>query len=159
MNAPAAQPANPQPQQRGAGQDARIRVKYQGALALLGGEHGNEVLDAGVALQVLDVDGADVLFVNQLFQEYFAARAVAAAPEPGLAKTAWRAVDMSPSLDETLQALADSDPLPAAPATGWEETFLLVAEMIGEPAGFIGELSKLNLPLAGRCAAKVRAMS
>jgi len=117
---------------------------------------GKDVLEAGVALQVLDVDGADVLFVHQLFQEYFAARAVVDKPEPGLAKSAWRAAEMSPSLNETLQALADSDPLPAAPSTGWEETFLLAVEMLDDPAAFITELAKVNLPLAGRCAALLK---
>jgi formylglycine-generating enzyme required for sulfatase activity/energy-coupling factor transporter ATP-binding protein EcfA2 len=135
--------------QRGTAQDARIRVKRTEALAML----GKDVLEAGVALQVLDVDGLDVLFVHQLFQEYFAARAVVDTPEPGLAKTAWRATEMSPNLAETLQALADADPLPAAPATGWEETFLLAVEMLDQPAAFISALAKVNLPLAGRCAA------
>ncbi|MCX7113626.1 MAG: SUMF1/EgtB/PvdO family nonheme iron enzyme [Proteobacteria bacterium] len=142
-------------QKRGLAQDARIRVKRPEALAMLGGETGKDVLEAGVALQVLDMDGADVLFVHQLFQEYFAARAVVDKPEPGLAKAAWRATEMSPSLNETLQALADSDPLPAAPATGWEETFLLAVEMLDEPAAFITGLAKVNLPLAGRCATQI----
>ena len=142
-------------QKRGLAQDARVRVKRTEALAMLGGEAGKDVLEAGVALQVLDMDGADVLFAHQLFQEYFAARAVVDKPEPGLAKSAWRATGMSPSLNETLKALADSDPLPSAPATGWEETFLLAVEMLDEPAAFITELAKVNLPLAGRCAAQI----
>ena len=145
-------------QQRGAVREARIRVKRLEALAMLDKDQGKDLLEAGVALQVLDVDGADVLFVHQLFQEYFAARAIAAAPDTGLAKTAWRANEMSPSLHETLQALADSDPLPPAPATGWEETFLLAAEMLDQPDAFIGDLAKVNLPLAGRCAAQVNAL-
>ncbi len=145
-------------EKRGAAHEARIRVKRKEALQWLGGGRPEDALEAGVALQVLDIDGRDVLFVHQLFQEYFAARAIAAAPDTGLAKTAWGANEMSPSLHETLQALADSDPLPPAPATGWEETFLLATEMLDQPDAFIGDLAKVNLPLAGRCAAQVNAL-
>jgi len=145
-------------EKRGAGHEARIRIKRKDALQWLGGGRAEDVLEAGVALQVLDIDGRDVLFVHQLFQEYFAARAIAAAPVTGLVKTAWRANEMSPSLHETLQALADSDPLPPAPVTGWEETFLLAAEMMVEPDGFISALAQVNLPLAGRCAAQANTL-
>ena len=41
--------------------------------------------------QVLDIARDDVVFVHQLVQEYFAGRAIAASPQPELARVAWRA--------------------------------------------------------------------
>ena len=136
---------------RGAAKEARVRVKRAEALTLLG-QQGESILESGAALQILDADGYEVLFVHQLFQEYFAARAVATRPDPALAHTEWRADRLKPSLDETLGGLADSDPLPTAPATGWEETFILAAEMLPDAGGFLRDLASHNLPLAGRCA-------
>jgi hypothetical protein len=107
---------------RAPGETSRVRAPYDDALALLGGA-AEDLLHAGVALQVLEVQWDDVLYAHQLMQEYFAARALATAPQPDLARSPWRATDLSPSLDEVLRDLADSDPLPAAPSTGWEETF------------------------------------
>lgn len=68
----------------------------------------NSLLKGGEALHVIEEQWDDVLFVHQLFQEYFAARAVAARPEPELARSPWRAAVMAPSLEDTLAALADS---------------------------------------------------
>ena len=143
---------------RAPGEASRVRVPYDDALALLDGEKyaplGDELLHAGVALQVLEVQWDDVLYVHQLLQEYFAARALAGQPRPELVSTAWRADQISPSLPDVLVGLADSDPLPAAPATGWEETFVLAAAMARSPEDFVSALLAVNLPLAGRCAAQ-----
>jgi hypothetical protein len=140
---------------RGAGDASRVRVGWDDALALLGGgEEAERLLKGGEALHVIEEQWDDVLFVHQLFQEYFAARAVAARPKPELARSSWRAAEMAPSLEDTLAALADPDPLPAAPATGWEETFALAAAMTPDTAGFVAALEAPNLPLAGRCAAQ-----
>ena len=141
-------------QRRGAGEVAQVRADYDEALALLGEDHGEDLLHAGVDLQLLELQWDDVFFVHQLLQEYFAARAVVAAPEPQLARTAWRITEMSPSLEQELHRIGDADPLPAAPATGWEETFLLAVGMMPKPDTFVDALSEANLPLAGRCAAQ-----
>ena len=61
---------------------------------------------------------------------------------------------MAPSLEDTLAALADSDPLPAAPATGWEETFAPAAAMAPDPADLVAALEAPKLPLAERSAAQ-----
>jgi hypothetical protein len=98
-----------------------------------GTQHGDDLLHAGVALQVLEVQWDDVLYVHQLLQEYFAARALAAKAQPELVASAWRADAMAPSLAEVLAGLADSDPLPEAPTTGWEETFVLAAAIAPAP--------------------------
>jgi formylglycine-generating enzyme required for sulfatase activity len=140
--------------QRGAGEVSRVRAREDEALELLGGQHAEDLLRAGVALQALEVQGDDVFFVHQLLQEYFAARAVAAVPRPELVRTAWRAADMSPTLEAVLQTLADSDPLPQAPVTGWEEAFVLAAAMVRDADAFVEALTEPNLPLAGRCAAQ-----
>ncbi|MBL8483872.1 MAG: TIR domain-containing protein, partial [Rhodocyclaceae bacterium] len=137
-----------------AGGEARIRVKYAEALALVARPDADALLEAGAALQVLDIARDEVLFMHQLVQEYFAARALAATPQPERARVTWRADQMSPSLEEVLAGLADSEPLPAAPGTGWEESFMLAAAMAPDSSAFVHALIPINLPLAGRCAAQ-----
>jgi hypothetical protein len=97
---------------RAPGEASRVRVPYDDALELLGEQHSEDLLHAGVALQVLEVQWDDVFYVHQLLQEYFAARALAASPQPALAASAWRADQISPTLEEVLAGLADSDPCP-----------------------------------------------
>ena len=110
----------------------------------------------GGALGVLDEDrGRDeVLYVHQLLQEYFAARLLARQPQPALVQQEWRADRVVPDLPSTLRDLADADPLPPLPSTGWEETTVLAAAMASDPARFITDLMAHNLALAGRCAAQ-----
>jgi hypothetical protein len=127
-----------------------------------------QMLEAGLALHILDLDEKqdekqkdalhkkqeDVLFFHQLLQEYFAARRLAARPNPRLVRTRWRASQVTPDLEITLAALADSDPLPLLPGTGWEETAVLAAAMTEDPDAFVANLMEVNLALAGRCAAQ-----
>lgn len=141
-------------ERRGGAEVAQVRASYNDALALLGGAHAEDLLRAGVALQLLELQFEDAFFVHQLLQEYFAARVLAAAPQPTLGRTAWRATECSPTLAQVLEALADSDPLPPAPSTGWEETLALAAAMAPDPEAFVGALMEPNLPLAGHCAAQ-----
>ena len=54
----------------------------------------------------------------------------------------------------TLHDLADADPLPPLPTTGWEETTVLAAAMARDPDRFVTDLMPQNLALAGRCAAQ-----
>ncbi|HRL78615.1 MAG TPA: SUMF1/EgtB/PvdO family nonheme iron enzyme, partial [Candidatus Accumulibacter phosphatis] len=142
---------------RAPGEASRLRLPWDDARGLLGGErgtqHGDDLLHAGVALQVLDEQSDDVFYVHQLLQEYFAARALAADPHPELGASAWRADAMLPRLPEVLAGLADADPLPEAPATGWEESFVLAAAIARDADAFVSALIDRNLPLAGRCAA------
>lgn len=100
-----------------------------------------------------DLDRDEVLFVHQLLQEYFAGRRLADAPNPQLAQVAWQVETVTPSLQETLAGLADADPLPPLPGTGWEETTVLAAAMNAQPDAFVAGLMEVNLPLAGRCGA------
>ncbi|MGH9845802.1 MAG: NACHT domain-containing protein, partial [Blastocatellia bacterium] len=131
---------------------AQLRIDYDAACSLVGDE---SILHAGVALNVLDHDLArdETLFFHQLLQEFFAARRLAKHPDSALVHTEWAAERVQPSLDETLAALADGDPLPPLPQTGWEETTLTAAPMAKDLAAFIRDLMPHNLPLAGRCAA------
>jgi hypothetical protein len=99
-----------------------------------------------------DLRQDEVLFVHQLLQEYFAARRLAQAPQPALVQQPWRAHEVAEDVQTTLRKLADSDPLPPLPSTGWEETTVLAAAMASQPEGFITALMEINLPLAGRCA-------
>ena len=141
---------------RAPGQASRVRAPYDDALALLAGQCAADILllRAGVALQVLEVQFEDVLYVHQLLQEYFAARALAGKAQPELVASAWRADAISPSLAEVLAGLAVADPLPEAPTTGWEETFVLAAALAPHAEDFVTALIAVNLPLAGRCAAQ-----
>ena len=134
---------------------AQVRIAYRDACGRLGGERPKDILKAGVALSVLDEDLAqdEILFFHQLLQEFFAARQLASNPKPELVRAEWRTGRVSPTLEETLATLADSDPLPLLPQTGWEETTLLASIMAREPEAFIRALMEANLPLAGRCAA------
>jgi hypothetical protein len=126
---------------RAPGEASRVRVAYDDARTLLGAQQGDEpLLHAGVALQVLEVQWDDVFFVHQLLQEYFAGRAVAGKAQPELVAGAWRPTRWSPSLPDVLAGLADSDPLPAAPTTGWEETFVLAAAMAPAAEAFVTAL-------------------
>jgi hypothetical protein len=134
---------------------AQIRVAYDEARDLLAHPRDAEILKAGVALNVLDEDvaQAQILFFHQLLQEFFAARRLALQPKPSLVQVEWQADRATPSLSETLARLADSDPLPLLPQTGWEETTALAAVMSAEPETFARAVMAVNLPLAGRIAA------
>ncbi len=135
---------------------SQVRVDYDSALAILNSERDRDILKAGEALGVLeeDLDRDEVLFVHQLLQEYFAGRRLADAPNPKLVQVDWRIEAVKPSLQETLAGLADADPLPLLPGTGWEETTVLAAAMSAQPDAFVASLMQFNLPLSGRCAAQ-----
>jgi formylglycine-generating enzyme required for sulfatase activity len=143
-------------ERREGGEETQVRVSFDEALRLFGPERPHDMVRAGVALQLLEDDSMrdEVLFVHQLLQEYFAARKVAATPAASLAAVAslaqvpWREGDLPPARFES-----DNEPLPPAPSTGWEETFMLAAAPTSaEP--FLAALMPVNLPLAGRCAAQ-----
>ncbi|HNN85869.1 MAG TPA: SUMF1/EgtB/PvdO family nonheme iron enzyme, partial [Accumulibacter sp.] len=131
-----------------------VRVAWDKALEVLATPCAADLLRAGVALQVLDEQVDDVYFHHQLLQEYFAARALTAHPQPGLVAGEWRADRVSPSLSEVLAGLGDADPLPALPGSGWEETFVLAAALAPRADDFVAAVGAVNLPLAGRCAAQ-----
>jgi formylglycine-generating enzyme required for sulfatase activity len=135
---------------------SQVRVAYDEALQMLDHPDAEDILKAGGALGVLDEDRGrnEVLYVHQLLQEYFAARLLARQPQPALVQQEWRADRVVPDLPSTLRGLADADPLPPLPSTGWEETTMLAAAMASDPARFITDLMAPNLALAGRCAAQ-----
>jgi formylglycine-generating enzyme required for sulfatase activity len=144
-------------QDQRSGQEAGlVRIDSDEALVLLKHPRAQDLLDAGAALGVLDQDpGSDeVLYVHQLLQEYFAARRLAEAPDNTRLSRPWRTEEVQPSLSETLAKLADSDPLPPLPTTGWEETTMMAAAMAESPQDFVNALKSHNLVLAGRCAAQ-----
>jgi formylglycine-generating enzyme required for sulfatase activity len=142
--------------QRAANEAAQMRVAYDTAVQILDHAHAENILKAGADLQVLehDLGRAAVLYVHQLLQEYFAARHLARAPQAGLTHQEWRAGRVVPRLQDTLHALADADPLPPLPSTGWEETTVLAAAIAYDSDRFVAEVMEHNLALAGRCAAQ-----
>ncbi|MFN0084329.1 MAG: SUMF1/EgtB/PvdO family nonheme iron enzyme, partial [Blastocatellia bacterium] len=138
---------------------AQVRIAYDDACAQLPGEQAEKILAAGIALNVLDKDDSltEIVFFHQLLQEYFAARRLAKEPRPDLVEVEWSAEKVRPTLPEALSKLADGDPLPPLPQTGWEETTLTAAPMTKDRPGFLRDLMACNLPLAARCAASPEA--
>jgi formylglycine-generating enzyme required for sulfatase activity len=144
--------------QRGhaAGDGAQLRIALDDALELLDTDHDEAIVAAGEALAVLDEDQAadELMYIHQLVQEYFAARQLAASPDPALVRVAWRVDELRPTVGETIDGLNPADPLPGLPQTGWEETTLLAAAMTEQPEPFVRDVMAANLPLAGRIAAQ-----
>jgi len=134
-------------------ESAQVRIAYDDACDLLPPGCAAQLLKAGVALNVLDEDKDVVLFFHQLLQEYFAARQLAKAPNPALVHVEWQADKVAEALADTLAKLADGDPLPPLPQTGWEETTLTATPMARDSAAYIRDLMDRNLSLAARCAA------
>ncbi|MFZ4795412.1 MAG: formylglycine-generating enzyme family protein, partial [Blastocatellia bacterium] len=114
------------------------------------------IVKAGIDLNIIDRDKIKkppIAFYHQLLQEYFAARSLAATPDPTLAHVEFEVRSVTPSLEERLATLPDYEPLPLIDQTGWEETILIAAPMAEDPNRFIRDLIPHNLPLAARCAA------
>ncbi|MGE3163571.1 MAG: SUMF1/EgtB/PvdO family nonheme iron enzyme [Planctomycetota bacterium] len=109
--------------------------------------------DLGIVLE--GTRRREVRFVHQLFQEFFAARALAAEPDPELARSPWRASEVPESLAATIAQLEEHEPLPGLGPTGWEETMILAAPMARDVRAFVLGLAEVNLPLAGRAAASL----
>lgn len=138
------------------GEASQVRVDVDVASAILGRDRDADILAAGIELGVLDEDRdqEEILFYHQLLQEYFAARRLAAAPDPELVRSPWRADEVEPSVDAVIDGLDPADPLPPLPQTGWEETTLMAAAITRDPEGFIRGVMGSNLALAGRAAAQ-----
>lgn len=143
---------------RSGAERSQVRVEHGEALEILADERGEDIVRAGVALGALDEDpaGDEVMYVHQLFQEYFAGRALARRPSPELVRSEWRADRTRPSVAEVMDGLDADDPLPGMPQTGWEETTLLAAALADEPEAFVSGVMQTNLVLAGRAAAPLR---
>jgi formylglycine-generating enzyme required for sulfatase activity len=141
---------------RSDGERSQVRVDYDDALGLLADDQAEAIVAAGTALGVLDEDevAAQLMFVHQLVQEYFAGRQLAAQADPELVRVEWRADQVSPTVDDVIHSLAPADALPMLPQTGWEETTLLAAAMTDGPAAMVQGVMDANLALAGRIAAQ-----
>ncbi len=143
--------------QRAAGGGAsQVRLDVDAALDLLDTDADEAIVAAGSALAVLDEDQAAgaVMYAHQLVQEYFAARVLAQAPDPGLVRVPWRADEVRPCVREVLAGLDPADTLPPLPGTGWEETTVLATVMADDPNAFLRGVMGANLALAGRAAAE-----
>ena len=137
----------------GANESGQVRVLEKEAHTYLDTRWAEDIIKAGIQLNILDKELAtrEISFTHQLLQEYFAARVVAENPELQLVAVPWRADEMDRSLAEVIESLEVSDPLPAAPTTGWEETMLLAVAMSRNQTQFVTDLMAVNLPLAARC--------
>ncbi len=133
---------------------SQVRVDYDTALDLVDDPHDETIVKAGVAISVLDEDPAadEVLYRHQLLQEYFAARVLAREPRHELVASPWRIAEIQPGLREILETLPAAETLPPLATTGWEETTILAAAMVGEPEPFLRNVMPHNLVVAGRAA-------
>ena len=132
----------------------QVRLAEKTVRTLLDHAQADEMIKAGVQLNVLDKDVArrEITYFHQLLQEYFAGRVLAQQPELERVQTPWHESDIKPTAAEQLKTLDKSQELPALPTTGWEESTLLAVAMTNNPAQFIRDLLAVNLPLAARCA-------
>jgi formylglycine-generating enzyme required for sulfatase activity/class 3 adenylate cyclase len=136
------------------GEAGQVRVGYDTALELVDHARDEAILKAGVAISVLDEDPAadEVLYRHQLLQEYFAARVLSREPRPERVAAPWRVAELRPGLREIFDTLPPAETLPPLPSTGWEETTILAAAMVGDPEPFLRGVMPHNLVVAGRAA-------
>ena len=137
---------------------SEVSLDYDEACRLLSDEHSEQILPeqilkAGVEANLLDEARDSIKFFHQSLQEYFAARLLAAQPNPALVRVEWAADKVPEPLADTLAKLGDGEPLPPLKQRGWEETTLTAAAMAKDQAEFIRALMPENLALAARCAA------
>jgi formylglycine-generating enzyme required for sulfatase activity len=140
---------------RSANEAGQVRIPEETAHSLLNHPLVEEIVAAAIQLNVLDKDltRLEITYLHQLLQEYFAARVLAQEPDPARLAVPWQGDIVKPALAELMNSLEVSEPLPALPTTGWEETTLLAAAMTANSEQFVSELIAANLPLAARCAA------
>ncbi|MDX2076005.1 MAG: SUMF1/EgtB/PvdO family nonheme iron enzyme [bacterium] len=134
----------------------QVKIHEKDAKGIINHGRDADILEVGVALNVLDKQSRKISYFHQLLQEYFAARTLARDFDPALITSEWQADKVSPSLEETLKDLPMNDPLPPLPQTGWEETTILAVAMSQDPDAFIRQVLAVNVPLAGRCVVAVK---
>lgn len=144
----------------------QVRIEVDEVKNIITGDAAEIVLKAGVALGVIDEDFESmdtfdyqetVAFKHQLFQEYFAARQLVLMDEELIAelvRVPWQINEMEEPIQEVIAMLSVDEPLPLLPQTGWEETLVLASSMVARPERLLQSLLRVNLPLAGRCAAQ-----
>ena len=131
----------------------QVSVQYDDARSAIGHSLAADIIQAAEALGILDEDFSQnaVQFVHQNMQAYFAARVVAAKPEPRVLRTDWEVEKIHPALSEVIDSLAPPDPLPPLPSTGWEETYVLASSMVEAVDELVSQIAEVNLPLAAQC--------
>jgi formylglycine-generating enzyme required for sulfatase activity len=138
---------------------SELQIDYAEAAGLmdLSSEAADQILEGGAAIGALDIDDfrSTLRFTHQLMQEHLAARWMLLEPDDERLRRTWLADDVAEPLAEAMARISDADPLPPLPASGWEETAVMAAEMLpaAEAEAFVSRLESLDLPLAGRCAA------
>ena len=118
----------------------------------------DSLIRIGVALNLLSSSVHRVEFILQPIQEFLAARWLrrqsSLTPYVELIKPPWDA--KSQNLEKVVSELKEDDPIPRPPTTGWEETFLMAAEMALD-VSTLREMSSIVLSLAGRACAQAYA--
>ena len=131
---------------------SQVRIDYDAALAILGGDRADDIIQAGAALGVLDEDQAadEVMYSHQLVQEYFAARELAREPNPELVRAPWRVAEIRPGLREILDDLPPAEPLPPLPPDRLGGDDDPGGGDGPRPPTFLRDVMETNLALAGR---------
>ena len=118
----------------------------------------DSLIRIGVALNLLSSSVHRVEFILQPIQEFLAARWLrrqsSLTPYVELIKPPWDA--KSQNLEKVVSELKEDDPIPRPPTTGWEETFLMAAEMALD-VSTLREMSSIVPSLAGRACAQTYA--
>ena len=136
-------------------ESSQVRIDLDHAFDLIDDDHDEQIIAAGAALAVLDEDETadELMYVHQLVQEFFAARALAKEPYPSLVAAPWRADEVSPSLAVVMADLDPADPLPTLPPDrlGGDHDAGR-GDGAGHQPVFVAGIAEVNLVLAGRCA-------
>ena len=143
---------------RGDGEQSQVRIDLDDALDILDSEVDEAIVAAGEALSVLDEDEAagEIMYVHQLVQEYFAARALAREPAPG-PREGRVAGDADLAELWTRRSTPSIRPTRCRRCRAWagRRPPVLAAAMAEDPASFLRRvMTKTNLALAGRAAAQ-----
>lgn len=135
--------------------DQALSYFAQGRDAQVAVEACNLACDISILKVKDDVSGSELRFSHQLLQEYFAARRIAAEPEPILVKETWRVGEVEPSLEELQEKTDPDNPIPMPHRAGWHETYMLAAPMASDPVVFVEGLKEKNLAMAGSAASAI----
>ncbi len=91
-------------------------------------------------------------FQHHLLQEYLAAHELARSEKLAMLAKPWRRDEVTPSLNDKIQNIGISEPLPMREQSGWEETALHAVAITHDAEGFIARVAEQDLVLAARCA-------
>ncbi|MEO8083507.1 MAG: SUMF1/EgtB/PvdO family nonheme iron enzyme, partial [Ardenticatenales bacterium] len=136
---------------------SRAPIAYREALTVVDHPAAADILAAANALGVLvfDLELDEVRFGHQLWQAYFAARALVDDPTPALIAAPWRGDEMTLPLAAVLAELPAGGSLPRPDESGWEDAVLFAAQMAPDAGAFVERFVEADVVLAAWAALSV----